>query len=118
MLSILPCALLPCLGLSFQTPSRQPPSLARQGLVGVDVPLARMPNTPNVGNTAGAAFLDYDGDGWIDLYVNYTGKLFHNEAGGTTFVQTADLDAFLPPLADRYGAGCGDFDNDGLPDIA
>jgi hypothetical protein len=103
--------------LAWQTPARQTPLDGHQALGGVDVPLARMPNTPNVGNTAGAAFLDYDGDGWIDVYVNYTGKLFRN-VGGTTFTQVADLDLFLPPLADRYGAACGDFDNDGLPDIA
>jgi hypothetical protein len=121
MLSILPVVLCsfpgPLLGPPAQTPARQTPLGERQALGGIDVPLVRMPNAPNVGNTAGAAFLDYDGDGWIDVYVNYTGKLFRN-MNGTTFAQVADLDAFLPPLADRYGASCGDFDNDGLPDIA
>ncbi len=102
---------------AWQTVARQAPLGGPQALGGVDVPLARMPNVENIGNTAGAAFLDYDGDSWIDLYVNYTGKLWRN-VGGTTFTQVADLDAFLPPLADRYGAACGDFDNDGLPDIA
>ena len=115
MLPIASCLLLSLSAPAPQTASRQPPG-GREALV-VDVPLQRMPAAPNPGNTAGAAFLDFDGDGWIDLYVNYTGKLFRNLAG-TNFVQVADLDDFLPPIADRYGAGCGDFDNDGLPDIA
>src|SRR6185503_1545219 len=117
LLKALPALSLLSSALAPQTVSREIPLVGPQALGGVDVPLLRMPNTPNVGNTAGAAFLDYDGDGWIDLYVNYTGKLFRN-VGGTTFTQVADLDTFLPPLADRYGAACGDFDNDGLPDIA
>ena len=116
LLSIPSCALLTLAGLGFQTASRLPPG-GRQVLGGIDVPLVRMPNAPSVGDTAGASFLDYDGDGWIDLYVNYTGKLFRN-LGGTNFAQVADLDEFMPPRAQRYGAACGDFDNDGLPDIA
>jgi len=119
LLAFLPVTSLPVAFLppTPQLSSRSAPPVGRELLGSVDVPLLRMPNAPNVGNTAGAAFLDYDGDGWIDLYVNYTGKLFRNLAG-TNFTQVADLDVFLPPLADRYGAAAGDFDNDGLPDIA
>jgi hypothetical protein len=105
------------LALPPQTASIHARLAESQALGGVDVPLARMPNVEHVGTTAGAAFLDYDADGWIDLYVNYTGKLWRNESG-TTFTPVADLDAFLPRRAERYGASCGDFDNDGLPDIA
>jgi VCBS repeat protein len=82
----------------------------------VDVPLARLVGTP-LFNSTGVAFLDYDADGWIDLYVNANAGLWRNMAG-TTFVRVADLDAFLPPIVDRYGAACGDYDSDGLPDIA
>src|SRR5262245_45947753 len=116
MLSILACLLLASTGRVFQTPARQA-SPSERALGDVDVPLARLPGAPSVGNTAGASFLDYDGDGWVDLYVNYTGSLFRN-LGGTPFAQVADLDVFHPPLANRYGAACADFDNDGLPDIA
>ncbi len=60
---------------------------------------------------------DYDGDGWIDLYVTYYGKniLYHNEGNGTFRDVTA-----------RAGVGAGgfstsavfaDFDGDGLPDL-
>src|SRR5262245_44299888 len=117
MLPIPACLLLSFLPPFPQTASPQPSGGRQPVAPPVDVPLLRMPNTPNVGNTAGAAFLDYDGDGWIDLYVNYTGKLFRN-VNGTTFTQVGDLDDFLPPISDRYGSAAGDFDNDGLPDIA
>ncbi len=89
----------------------------------VDVPLeryrdAQWPGGPPIGNTAGAAFLDYDGDGWIDFYIHTNGGLWRNEQG-VTWTEIEDLDVFLPPTgALRYGASCGDYDNDGLPDIA
>ncbi len=85
---------------------------------GVDVPLERLPNGPLIGATAGASFLDYDGDGWIDFYINANASLWRNEQGAG-WTKTADLDQVLPPFSGlRYGAACGDFDNDGLPDIA
>ena len=90
--------------------------LPHENLGGVDVPLVRLTSIPPWNSTA-VSFLDYDGDGWIDLYVNQNAGLWHNE-GGTTFVRAADLDVFLPPILDRYGASAGDYDNDGLPDIA
>lgn len=82
-----------------------------------EVPLARLVGMTDVGNTYGVSFLDYDGDGWIDLYVNANARLWRNEEG-QHFTQVADLDLYLPPILNRYGAAAGDYDNDGFPDLA
>jgi len=97
-------------------------ALAGPGSAQSEVPLiryrdAQWPGGPPIGATAGAAFLDYDGDGWVDFFVNLSGSLWRNE-GGVTWTRVADLDVFQPPINSRYGATCGDYDNDGLPDIA
>ncbi len=78
---------------------------------------------------SGVALLDYDNDGWLDIYlVNgstyeaLTGKapaphaaLFHNNHDGT-FTNVAERAGVTN---DRWGFGAaiGDYDNDGLPDI-
>ena len=54
-----------------------------------------------------AAFADYDGDGWVDLFA---GQLFHNEHGNR----------FSPVAESGLPGGeaiWGDFDNDSLPDL-
>jgi len=78
---------------------------------------------------SGVALLDYDNDGWLDIYlVNgstydaLSGKatpphaaLFHNNHDGTF----TDVTAKTGVGNDRWGIGAvvGDFDNDGWPDI-
>jgi len=78
---------------------------------------------------SGVALLDYDNDGWLDIYlVNgstidaASGKatpphaaLFHNNHDGTF----TDVTAKAGVANDRWGFGAvaGDFDNDGWPDI-
>jgi len=78
---------------------------------------------------SGVALLDYDNDGWLDIYlVNGStfdaldGKeepphaaLFHNNGDGTF----ADVTARAGVGNDRWGFGVtvGDYDNDGWPDI-
>jgi enediyne biosynthesis protein E4 len=78
---------------------------------------------------SGVALLDYDGDGWLDIYlVNGStfdaldGKetpphaaLFHNNHDGTF----TDVAAQAGVTNDRWGFGVtiGDYDNDGWPDI-
>src|SRR5271170_7212418 len=78
---------------------------------------------------SGVALLDYDNDGWLDIYmVNgstvdaLSGKtepphaaLFHNNHDGT-FTNVAEKAGVTN---DRWGFGVaiGDFDNDGWPDI-
>ena len=78
---------------------------------------------------SGVGLLDYDNDGWLDIYLvngsTYdaeTGKttppraaLFHNNHDGT-FTDVADKAGVTN---DRWGFGVaiGDYDNDGWPDI-
>jgi enediyne biosynthesis protein E4 len=78
---------------------------------------------------SGVALLDYDNDGWLDIYIvngstfdALTGKaepphaaLFHNNHDGT-FTNVAETAGVTN---DRWGFGVavGDFDNDGWPDI-
>ena len=78
---------------------------------------------------SGVCLLDYDNDGWLDIYVvngstvdALTGKatpphaaLFHNNHDGT-FTEVA---AKAGVTNDRWGFGCAvaDYDNDGWPDL-
>ncbi len=80
-------------------------------------------------NGSGVALLDYDNDGWLDIYlVNGStfdaldGKedpphaaLFHNNHDGT-FTNVA-LQAGVTNDRWGYGVSVADFDNDGWPDI-
>jgi enediyne biosynthesis protein E4 len=80
-------------------------------------------------NGSGVALLDYDNDGWLDIYLvngatfdSLDGKetsphaaLFHNNHDGTF----TDVAAKAGVTNDRwgYGVSIADFDNDGWPDI-
>ena len=82
-----------------------------------------------VAKGSGVALLDYDNDGWLDIYlVNgatfdaQSGKvtpphaaLFHNNHDGTF----TDVAAKAGVRNDRWGLGAavGDYDNDGWPDL-
>ncbi len=87
-----------------------------------DVPLrlwrnAEYPNGLSLGETMGVSWGDYDADGFIDLFACQSGRLWHN-VGGMTWELAADLRGFMPPAERRYGSSFGDYNNDGLPDIA
>jgi hypothetical protein len=89
------------------------------------------PNKPFIIDTdgSGVALLDYDNDGWLDIYlVNGStfdaldgtetpphAALFHNNHDGTF----TDVAAKAGVTNDRWGFGVtiGDYDNDGWPDI-
>jgi hypothetical protein len=78
---------------------------------------------------AGVAFLDYDGDGYQDIYLvngaaipslkkdgpKYSNRLFHNN-GDMTFTDVTEK-AGLAGAGFGMGVAIGDYDNDGWPDI-
>ena len=68
----------------------------------------------------GAAFFDYDGDGWEDLYV--TGglrpdKLYRNKGDGTFRDATAEAGLAILGEVTTVGVTAGDVDNDGDQDL-
>ncbi len=89
-------------------------------------PLRQLPET----TSGGVALLDYDGDGWLDVYVVQgcafppdparppTGdRLFRNRGDGT--FEDATERSGIARMNRGYGHGVavGDFDNDGRPDL-
>src|SRR4249920_1869092 len=77
---------------------------------------------------AGCAFLDYDNDGWMDIYLVNSGQcdfytpkqplrnaLYHNNRDGTF----TDVTAKAGVTGNAYGMGVavGDYDADGFPDL-
>ena len=67
--------------------------------------------------SGGATFVDYDNDGWADLYVLNWGAnaLFHNEAG-TGFVEVTAV-AQVGGDENSKTASWGDYDQDGFVDL-
>jgi len=76
----------------------------------------------------GCAFLDYDNDGWLDIYLVNSGKcdffdpnpplrnaLYHNNRDGTF----TDVTEKAGVIGGGYGQGVaiGDYDGDGFPDL-
>jgi hypothetical protein len=80
------------------------------------------------GPTQTAAWADYDGDGWLDLFVGHESKpgdvhpcqLFHNNHDGT-FTQVQAPGAGVGKLGSNLGfvkgVTWGDYNNDGRPDL-
>ena len=87
-------------------------------------PQKRLPETSG----AGCAFLDYDNDGWMDIYLVNSGKcdfldpkpplknaLYRNNRDGT-FTDVTDK-AGVAGGGYGMGVAVGDYDGDGFPDI-
>jgi hypothetical protein len=77
---------------------------------------------------AGCGFIDYDNDGWMDIYLVNSGlcdfynppkplrnALYHNNRDGT-FTDVTEK-ARVPGNAYGMGVAVGDYDGDGLPDL-
>lgn len=78
---------------------------------------------------AGVALLDYDGDGWLDIYLvngasipslqkespTYWNRLYRNNHDGT-FTDVTER-AGVAGLGYGMGVAVGDYDNDGFPDL-
>ena len=77
---------------------------------------------------AGCAFIDYDNDGWMDIYLVNSGPcdfytppqplrnaLYHNNRDGT-FTDVTEK-AGVPGNAYGMGVAVGDYDADGFPDL-
>lgn len=73
--------------------------------------------------TQTAAWFDYDGDGWLDLFVgnesapglHHPCELFHNNRNGTFTECAASVGLAYEGFV--KGVACGDYDNDGRPDL-
>ncbi|MCB0004890.1 MAG: CRTAC1 family protein [Anaerolineales bacterium] len=79
----------------------------------------QLPTQPGDYFIIGQAWGDYDGDGWLDLYLtNGAGpnKLFHNSGDGT-FVEVLDFPMLALTTTLNSGANFVDFDNDGWLDL-
>lgn len=89
-------------------------------------PIRQIPET----TAGGVGLLDYDGDGWLDVYVvqggtfppsvakpNTGDRLFHNQGDGT--FEDATERSGIARLSEGFSHGVtvGDFDNDGHPDL-
>ncbi len=65
-----------------------------------------------------AAWLDYDNDGWVDLFIGHEltkSRLFRNRGDGTFENVTAK--AGVASLAVTKGVTAGDYDGNGYPDL-
>ncbi len=78
---------------------------------------------------AGCAWLDYDGDGWMDAFFLNSGPtvaykprhplrnaLYRNHGDGT-FTDVTEQAGLAEPSGFYMGVAAGDYDNDGYPDL-
>jgi hypothetical protein len=103
--------------------ARFPMSLIRNNGDGTFADVTQAAGLLRAGPTQTATWLDYDGDGRLDLFVGYESSalqqhpcaLFHNNGDGT-FTDVA-AQAGVDVLAFVKGVVSGDYDNDGRPDL-
>ncbi|UCC43378.1 MAG: CRTAC1 family protein [Candidatus Zixiibacteriota bacterium] len=78
------------------------------------------PHVNDGGSSFGISWIDYDNDGWLDIYVGNSATyennfLYHNEGDGTFTKITTDPIANV--MARSYSHAWGDYDNDGDEDV-
>ena len=102
---------------------RQPLSLIKNNGDGTFVDVTEQAGLLRFHPTQTAAWLDFNGDGWLDLFVGNEStreesgpcELFRNNKDGT-FTECAAA-AGLAITGFVKGVACGDFNNDGRPDL-
>ena len=95
-----------------------PSSLFRNMGNGTFVDVAKAAGVARTAFTKGAAWGDYDNDGYPDLYVsNYAGEnfLYHNERNGTFTERASALGVDKPIMS--FATWFFDYDNDGWLDL-
>jgi hypothetical protein len=102
----------------WQRPMRD--SLLRQNPDGTftDVTAAAGAGLDQPHRTQSAAWADYDGDGWLDVFVGYeetASKLFRNRGDGT--FEDVSVAAGVSQSHFTKAVAWGDYDNDGRPDL-
>lgn len=80
------------------------------------------PHVSEGGESFGASWVDYDNDGWLDIYVSNALRpagennfLYHNEGDGSFTKITSDI--IVNDGAISYSQCWGDYDNDGDADL-
>ena len=63
-----------------------------------------------------AAWSDFDGDGWMDVFITQTDGLYRNNGDGT-FTDVTVAAGIINASVDVQNGAWGDYDNDGHPDL-
>lgn len=107
----------------FGAEGKHPKSLLRNRGDGTFDDVTESAGLLSFGPTQTAAWFDYNGDGWLDVFIGHESRdgdtnicqLFRNNQNGT-FTECA-LDAGVAAVGWVKGVAAGDFNNDGRPDL-
>ena len=107
----------------WKTEGHHPKSLLRNNGDGTFSDVAEAAGVLSPHPTQTAAWLDYDGDGWLDLYIGHESleddpnpcELYRNNRDGT-FTEVGAASG-VANLGYVKGVTAGDYDNDGRPDL-
>ncbi len=107
----------------FGTQGEFPVSLLRNLGDGTFADVTKAAGLIRFAPTQTAVWLDYDGDGWLDLFIGnesqpdglYPCQLFHNERDGTFTERAAEVGLDVTEFV--KGVVSADYDDDGRPDL-